>query len=98
MFELAMVQGHRDVPGTNYPQAMIYSLTTVVNTCLTIPQNVKPKMVPFNGGTMILWVPKGICFRLILHLKEKHFSIFPVWGCSPWGFPRIFPSILHWRL
>jgi hypothetical protein len=42
---------------------------------------------------MILWVPKGICFRLILHLKEKHFSIFPVWGCSPWGFPRIFPSI-----
>jgi hypothetical protein len=49
MFELAMVQGHRDVPGTNYPQAMIYSLTTVVNTCLTIPQNVKPKMVPFNG-------------------------------------------------
>jgi hypothetical protein len=24
-------------------------------------------------GTMILWLPKGICFRLILHLKRKAF-------------------------
>jgi hypothetical protein len=41
---LAWYKGHRDVPGTNYPRAMISSLTTVVvNTCLTIPQNVKPK-------------------------------------------------------
>ncbi len=74
-------------PGNELPSAMIYALTTVTNTWWPFLKNVKPKWYILQWGTMIQWVPKGICSGFILHLKESILA-YSQFGVAPMGIPE----------